>query len=281
MKERKDCKIVQDLLPNYIEHLTSEETNKYIEEHLATCEECKKILKNMQKEMKTDGEKIDGREVDYIKKYNKKLIISKVIEIIVLIVLLIYVGIVINRLIILNDIGKKQEKLGKMNNFYIEINDLYGYDSSKVQVFYKDEKALMEAQRYGQNNVKGKTIIYQDKDEEIYMVDDAWNGKKAYISNNANLPNLVTFVPQKRSFLDDLEYALYHKIDKIQTNGRKCYILNDNKEQYIIDVETGLVIRNVREDYRFITSSAINQVTDKDVEKPDLTGYEVIDNRNK
>ena len=28
---KKDCKIVQDLLPNYIENLTKEETSKYIE----------------------------------------------------------------------------------------------------------------------------------------------------------------------------------------------------------------------------------------------------------
>ena len=31
MKENKECKIVQDLLPNYIEKLTNEETNKFID----------------------------------------------------------------------------------------------------------------------------------------------------------------------------------------------------------------------------------------------------------
>ena len=37
MKEKRDCKIVQDLLPNYIEKLTNDETNKYVEEHLKEC----------------------------------------------------------------------------------------------------------------------------------------------------------------------------------------------------------------------------------------------------
>ena len=32
MKENRNCKIVQDLLPNYIEKLTTEETNQFIEE---------------------------------------------------------------------------------------------------------------------------------------------------------------------------------------------------------------------------------------------------------
>ena len=34
MKEKRECKIVQDLLPNYVDGLTNEETNKYIEEHI-------------------------------------------------------------------------------------------------------------------------------------------------------------------------------------------------------------------------------------------------------
>ena len=37
MKERKDCKVVQDLLPNYMENLTSKETNQYVETHLQEC----------------------------------------------------------------------------------------------------------------------------------------------------------------------------------------------------------------------------------------------------
>ena len=43
------CKIVQDLLPTYIESLTSEETTNFIEEHLNSCNECKKIYDNWKK----------------------------------------------------------------------------------------------------------------------------------------------------------------------------------------------------------------------------------------
>ena len=52
MKEKKDCKIVQDLLPNYIEDLTNEETNYFIDEHINECPERQKIFENMQKEIK-------------------------------------------------------------------------------------------------------------------------------------------------------------------------------------------------------------------------------------
>ncbi len=51
MNEKKDCNIIQDLLPNYIEGLTNEETNKFIEEHLKGCRECKEMLENMQTDL--------------------------------------------------------------------------------------------------------------------------------------------------------------------------------------------------------------------------------------
>ena len=40
MKEKKDCKIVQDLLPNYIEDLTNEETNYFINNSCVICNIC-------------------------------------------------------------------------------------------------------------------------------------------------------------------------------------------------------------------------------------------------
>ena len=90
MKDKKDCKIVQDLLPNYIETLTSEETNLFIEEHLKECKECQNILENMQNEIKINKEKRDGREVDYIKKYNKKMKLWKKILLMILGLVIIY-----------------------------------------------------------------------------------------------------------------------------------------------------------------------------------------------
>ena len=47
MKEIRNCKIVQDLLPNYIDGLTNEETNVFIENHLKECSECKKTFENI------------------------------------------------------------------------------------------------------------------------------------------------------------------------------------------------------------------------------------------
>ena len=47
----KICKIIKDLLPNYLEKLTSEQTNRWIENHLIECKNCQNTLKHMQQEI--------------------------------------------------------------------------------------------------------------------------------------------------------------------------------------------------------------------------------------
>lgn len=46
------CEIIKDLLPNYIDGLTSRESNEAIEQHLETCSSCAKYLNDMKADMK-------------------------------------------------------------------------------------------------------------------------------------------------------------------------------------------------------------------------------------
>lgn len=55
MEQKLKCAVVRDLLPNYIEKLTSEETNQDIEEHLSSCEPCTKVYDEMKEEVPKDG----------------------------------------------------------------------------------------------------------------------------------------------------------------------------------------------------------------------------------
>ena len=41
------CEIIRDLLPLYIDGLTSKESNQEIEKHLKNCEECQKYYQEM------------------------------------------------------------------------------------------------------------------------------------------------------------------------------------------------------------------------------------------
>lgn len=69
MESRIRCEVVRDLLPSYIEGLTSEVTNEEIESHLSACKECEILYC----EMKTPIEKpIETKELDYLKKVKER-----------------------------------------------------------------------------------------------------------------------------------------------------------------------------------------------------------------
>lgn len=67
MKQNLNCMIVQDLLPNYIEKLTSDVTNQAVEEHISTCEQCSELLNIMSAEI-TTKKTVPKRELKFLKK---------------------------------------------------------------------------------------------------------------------------------------------------------------------------------------------------------------------
>lgn len=49
--EKINCEIIRDLLPDYVEGLTSEYTKKAVERHLDTCEDCREIYESMTEDL--------------------------------------------------------------------------------------------------------------------------------------------------------------------------------------------------------------------------------------
>lgn len=71
MKNKLTCEVVQDLLPSYVEGLTSQVSNEAIHRHLEHCMVCKDIVKRMEifEEAVNADEK---KEIDFLKKNKKK-----------------------------------------------------------------------------------------------------------------------------------------------------------------------------------------------------------------
>ena len=69
---KKECRIVQDLLPNYLEKVTTEETNKFIKDHIDQCNECNEVCNSMQENIEV--KKLEtNEEINYLKKFRIKL----------------------------------------------------------------------------------------------------------------------------------------------------------------------------------------------------------------
>ena len=51
-----ECDLVADLLPRYIDKKTSEESNRFIEEHIRDCQDCKELYEAMVADVVVDVE---------------------------------------------------------------------------------------------------------------------------------------------------------------------------------------------------------------------------------
>ena len=71
MKNDLTCAVVQDLLPSYVEGLTSDETNTAVERHLSACPDCMARKNAMIAPAEPEAAE-QSREVDYLKTVKRK-----------------------------------------------------------------------------------------------------------------------------------------------------------------------------------------------------------------
>lgn len=67
------CEIIKDLLPSYIDGLTSSASNHEIEEHLKNCPQCKEIFEQMKAEVKVENIEYNKEKIKPFKKLNRKV----------------------------------------------------------------------------------------------------------------------------------------------------------------------------------------------------------------
>lgn len=96
MTEKKiPCEVIQDLLPLYVDRLTSEATGQEIEKHMKECEACTNRLNLLKTELQSgasEKKQEQDREIDYLKKV-KKSGIKKVLLSVTMILALLFLAV--------------------------------------------------------------------------------------------------------------------------------------------------------------------------------------------
>lgn len=266
MKNNKECKIVQELLPNYIENLTSKDVNMFMEEHLKDCKECQENLKIMQEELEIEKKQIPEKEVKYLKKFNRKF---KIILSLIVIVLIIFVSIIVRRMIIINNLKKNADAVvGKYSdNYYVEIQMIcqgeYGYSECyNLGNNFMTEQNILE----GIGNVR-KITHYQNGNKKIRLIESDY-GK---FITDIDTPIKIEMM----KFNENIWLSLLTDVKKVKVNGKDCYRVDiDGYEEYI-DKETGLIIKKINKatnqtiDYYY----EFGKVKDEDIQIPDTSSY--------
>lgn len=290
MKEKNDCKIVQDLLPNYIDKLTSKETNEYIEEHIKDCKDCKKILDAMQKDIQIQEKKLEKKKVKYIKKYNHKLRILKTTLLsIILIFAVLFVAFPGRKMVIIESLGDKFEVYEQQSD-NVHIKELV-YNDSNLQFihenYYKDNDLRKYVLTNPEADIKVTQYFYQN---EIKQFIEEPEGKRLIIEsreNNIEAPTLMNYF-YIDSLINRFFMSMDYKITTGEVNGKECYVFtkeyaNPEKIEIYIEKDTGLVLQDVQiesteEVYRTQYEYSFGTVTDEDMQEPDATQYRLTEN---
>lgn len=269
MKVERDCKIVQDLLPNYIENLTNEETNEYVKEHLNKCSECNKIYENMKKEVDLKVAKKDNKEVKYLKKFNFKF---KLLRNLLIIIVAIIIIIVARKSCILINLSNKQKELENSNNYYAKIESYSDGNMNIIETYVKDDKFLTTFNKYSKEDDVIKMVTYKSGDEQFRLLEN--KDKKVLYHDGIEMLKVqpISYLPN--NFIQTLFMAINTSINKAEFDGKECYILRIDDSEVFVEAETGLMIKKIDNynntiDYEY----EFGIVEDTDIVKPDTSGY--------
>lgn len=151
-----ECDVIKDLLPSYIDKVSSDATNNLVDQHLKKCKSCLSKLKEMNEEIDIKPLYNQEEQIDYLKGYRKNKIMTIIFVIILTIDIIVasmiaydYVLKYVDIFLHVEDIeiGTRTDKLMGEEYFTIDMQ------SKKWQVLYNECEVI--------DNL-GNKIIYID-----------------------------------------------------------------------------------------------------------------------
>lgn len=195
------CDVIQDLMPSYIDGILSEDSRTLVEEHMGTCQECRKMYEIMKEEQekepnreKPSATSTAGRgtgrtknternanagSAAALKKIRKKLIVRRVLTAAVAVVLTLIIAAAGYNHWYFNEKYMTLEDSG----MYVKDNCLYSSNNliSRMKVQYTEDGKTefvyaIDAPYAGTLELKGDDMLLQDfskKTEEVSPEDDS------------------------------------------------------------------------------------------------------------
>lgn len=172
------CDVIQDLMPSYIDGILSEDSKALVEEHMGTCQECRKMLEIMKEEQGKEQNQMRSSAAT-LKKIRKKLIVRRVLTATVAVILTLIVAAAGYNHWYFNEKYMTLEDSG----MYVKDNCLYSSNNliNRMKVQYTEDGKTefvyaIDAPYAGTLELKGDDILLQDfskKTEEVSPEDDS------------------------------------------------------------------------------------------------------------
>lgn len=296
MLNKYNCEIIKELLPNYIEKLTSKEVNSIIESHLEECKECNEIYENMNKNFEKEKSQIK-KEVKYAKKYNRKL--KLLFFIIISLLIIMFSATFLRNAIIIKDLSNKAGNYTNEDNFHIIWSTYSKEEITILDIYYKEGKYLEKMYSFNydffntkEDIISEATFYYDGKSdkrltffekEKILSYENVIGNE--FLKNPTIKPeNMTQITLFEENFIDFIKACFTNQISKEKANNINCYRFNNISNDFnalYIDTTTGLTIRSqsgieYQENYSDTFSDIIYEfdtVTDEDFNIPNINEY--------
>ena len=172
------CDVIQDLMPSYVDGILSEDSRALVEEHMGTCQECRKMLEIMKEEQGKEQNQMRSSAAT-LKKIRKKLIIRRVLTAAVAVILTLIAAAAGYNHWYFNEKYMTLENSG----MYVKNNRLYSSNNliNRMKVQYTEDGKTefvyaIDAPYAGTLELKGDDMLLQDfskKTEEVSPEDDS------------------------------------------------------------------------------------------------------------
>lgn len=218
MKDKLSCEIIQDLLPSYIDRLTSDYTRDCINDHLNECSKCQKLYNQMTFEI--ENKNIKERKLNHFKSFLTKV---KKKNIFYGFILAIITSILLWR-------GYDYITLEPIVNVPSEditINEVYQLSDGRIHIKISKENGLV---------LKWEIL---ELDNEPFIIIQGYIPIIKQENSNDNKGNWV-----KSSYIS----AFVVNNEDMKSEITKIYFQGSNKEDLILIWEKGMAIPNATEE---------------------------------
>lgn len=188
-----ECDIVKDLMPLYIDDLLSENSKKFVEDHMDSCESCKKYYEKLSSEIEIPVSKearfSDLRPIEYLKSNLSKKIIKKVLATVLV------VGLCVGA-------------------FLFAILYKLPVDSQKMDFYVKDNYLMMK---------------YQEKGDIFFSASNAWKNDGTWTVNFSQSPWERYIAPLYKKENYDSSFTRIDMVKKVYDSDGNVLWEKDNK----------------------------------------------------
>lgn len=258
MNSKDKCEIVRDLSVLYFEKSINEESQKFVEEHLKDCEDCRKFYKTIESKICNEDEK-DKLVTKQFKKIYNHISLLKIALITILVVILIATLILSSKVrTFSNIVNKSCEKIEYMKTL----------DNYKITVkTIKKDLQTGNSLEYSENYYYKDGILKVESEDSIFFYkDDSYNSVKVYhdlkqidFCNNNFIQQkkgdaiiLFSYIKDNYQRYSSTIYSLIFSVREDRYNGIDCYVIrfgNNNSYRDIwVDKDKFITIREVNED---------------------------------